>query len=242
MEGYIDVHSHILPGLDDGAGDMETARRMLETAYGEGIRSIIATPHHYAARKSASVEKIRQTVKLLEEKMQQWQIEIRLYEGNEIYYRSEVPELLEKGEINTLAGSRYVLVEFDPMTEYSYLRDGVLKLASYGYVPVLAHTERYECLFEKKERLERIRDHGAILQVNAGSFQGGLFSEPGKRARYLMKNDLFSLLGTDAHSPGGRSPRIRETALYLERKLGKERAGKILYENPAGLLQDREIR
>ena len=241
MGGFIDLHSHILPALDDGAKNMEKTREMLEIAYEEGIRTIIATPHYFASRKSASITRIEDTIREVEEQMQQWGFRIKLFPGNEIYYRSEVPDLLEEGQIATLAGSRYVLVEFDPMTEYSYLRDGILKLDSYGYVPILAHTERYECLWKKKEKLQRVKDHGGLIQVNASSFQGGLFDEMAKRARYLMKNDLLDFIGTDAHSTGKRSPRMKETASYLYKKLGDKKAEKILVKNPMSVLKGEMI-
>ena len=241
MGGFVDLHSHILPALDDGAGNMEKTREMLQIAYDEGIRSIIATPHYFASRKSASVELIKTTIEEVEHQMEQWGFQIKLYPGNEIYYRSEVPDLLEEGQIATLAGSRYVLVEFDPMTEYSYLRDGILKLDSYGYIPILAHTERYECLWKKKEKLQRVKDHGGLIQVNASSFQGGMFDEMAKRARYLMKNDLLDFIGTDAHSTGKRSPRMKETASYLYKKLGEKKADKILIYNPRAVVEDRGI-
>ena len=241
MEGFIDLHSHILPALDDGARDMKKTREMLQIAYEEGIREIIATPHFFASKKSASVEQIRETIASVYEEMEDWGFSVKLYPGNEIYYRSEVPELLEKGEISTLADSQYVLVEFDPMTEDSYLRDGILKLDSFGYVPILAHAERYECLFEKKERLQRVKDHGGLIQVNASSFQGGLFDEMGKRARYIMKQELLDLVGTDAHSTGKRCPRIKETAVYLHKKLGEKRAREILLKNPRAILENQRI-
>lgn len=237
MDGFIDLHSHILPALDDGAKDLNRTREMLQIAYEEGIREIIATPHFFASRKSASVEEIKDTIFQVEQAMEDWGFSIKLYPGNEIYYRSEVAELLEEGQICTMAGSRYVLVEFDPMTDYSYLRDGILKLDSYGYVPILAHTERYECLFRKKERLQRVKDHGGLIQVNASSFQGGMFDELGKRARYIMKNDLLDFVGTDAHSTGKRSPRMKDTASYLYKKLGTKRAEKILFGNPRAVLK-----
>ena len=148
-------------------------------------------------------------------------------------------ELLEEGKICTLADSQYVLVEFDPMTEYSYLRDGILKLDSYGYIPILAHTERYECLFQKKERLQRVKDHGGLIQVNAASFQGGMFDEMAKRAKYIMKNDLLDFVGTDAHSTGKRKPAMKDTASYLCKKLGKEKAEEILVHNPGKVLGNR---
>ena len=241
MEGFIDLHCHILPALDDGAKNMDMTREMLQIAYEEGIREIIATPHFFASKKSASVEQIRETIASVYEEMEDWGFSVKLYPGNEIYYRSEVPELLEKGEISTLADSQYVLVEFDPMTEDSYLRDGILKLDSFGYVPILAHAERYECLFEKKERLQRVKDHGGLIQVNASSFQGGLFDEMGKRARYIMKQELLDLVGTDAHSTGKRSPRIKETAVYLHKKLGEKRAREILLKNPRAILENQRI-
>ena len=241
MDGFIDVHSHILPALDDGAKNMDKTREMLQIAYEEGIREIIATPHFFASRKSASANQIRETIARVEEEMRDWGFSIKMYPGNEIYYRSEVAELLEAGEIVTLADSQYVLVEFDPMTEYSYLRDGILKLDSYGYIPILAHTERYECLFEKKERLQRVKDHGGLIQVNASSFQGGMFDEMGKRARYIMKNELLDFVGTDSHSTGKRSPRIKETASYLHKKLGRKRAEEILVKNPQAVIQNLRI-
>ena len=241
MNGFTDLHSHILPALDDGAKNMDKTREMLQIAYEEGIREIIATPHFFASRKSASADQIRETIVRVEEEMEDWGFSIKLYPGNEIYYRSEVAELLEAGEILTLADSQYVLVEFDPMTEYSYLRDGILKLDSFGYIPILAHVERYECLFEKKERLQRVKDHGGLIQVNASSFQGGLFDEMGKRARYIMKHELLDFVGTDAHSTGKRSPRMKETASYLYKKSGKKRAEEILLKNPQSVIQNCRI-
>ena len=242
MDGFIDLHSHILPALDDGARDLNKTKEMLQTAYEEGLCEIIATPHFFASRKSASVEEIKETILRVKEAMEDWGFSMELYPGNEIYYRSEVAELLEEGKICTLADSRYVLVEFDPTTDYSYLRDGILKLDSYGYIPILAHTERYECLWEKKERLQRVKDHGGLLQVNASSFQGGMFDEMAKRARYIVKNDLLDFVGTDAHSNGKRSPRMKETASYLYKKSGEKRAEEILFINPKAVLQGQDIR
>lgn len=241
MNGFVDLHCHILPALDDGAKDMDKTKEMLKIAYEEGIRRIIATPHFFASKKSASLERIEETIREVESRMEEWGFYIKLYPGNEIYYRSEVAELLEEGKIATMAGSQYVLVEFDPMTEYSYLRDGILKLDSYGYIPILAHTERYECLFEKKERLQRVKDHGGLIQVNASSFQGGMFDEMAKRAKYIMKNNLLDFLGTDAHSTGKRSPRMKDTASYLYKKLGNHKAEKILLHNPQAVIKGEVI-
>lgn len=170
MEGFIDIHSHILPGLDDGAKSPEETQRILQLAYQEGIRAIIATPHFVSGKKSVSPQRIAEAVYCLRERLDEWKLPLELYPGNEVFYQSEAADWLEAGGICTLAQSRYVLAEFHPTTEYAYLRDGLWKLLSYGYYPILAHTERYDCLFQRKERLEEIKKRGGFIQVNASSF------------------------------------------------------------------------
>lgn len=241
MEGFIDLHSHILPGLDDGARDVEESKAMLIQAWEEGIREIIVTPHFFASKKSAPKERILESISVLEEAMTELGFFIKLYPGNELYYRSEAEELVEQGMVNTMAGSHYVLVEFDPMTEYSYLRNGILKLVSYGYTPILAHTERYECLFKNKEKLKRVKEHGALIQVNSATLTKGMFDEMGKRGRYLMKKELLDFISSDSHSMGKRSPKLKEAAQVLVKKLGEKKAEKILFANPRAVIEDCSI-
>lgn len=238
MEGFIDVHCHILPGIDDGAKNMDMTREMLQIAYQEGIREIIATPHFFASKKNMPVEKVKDVFSMVEERLGQWELPIKLYLGNEIFYRREVPSKIEEGKILTLAESHYVLVEFDPGTDYAYLRDGLYHISSYGYLPILAHTERYSCLFQKKERLFDLKEQGVMIQVNGGSFSGGIFDETKKKVKYLLKEDLLDFIGTDAHRDHIRSPKMMQAASYLHNKLGKQKAEQILYENPQAIIHD----
>lgn len=240
-KSFTDVHCHILPGLDDGARSLEQAREMFEIAYAEGIRIIIVTPHNYASHNSASPENILETIRQLESYLKEWEIPILLHAGNEIFYRSGVAELLEKGKILTLAGSRYVLTEFDPYVEYSYIRDGLGELTRYGFLPILAHVERYDCLFTKKERVRELKKYGVYFQVNASSFLEKWGSEYKKRAKFLLKEETVDFIGTDAHSNRSRSPRIMQAAAYVTKKLGTEKAEKILRENPNRIVLDRPI-
>lgn len=241
LEYFTDIHCHILPGLDDGAKDLEQTKAMCMTAYDEGIRTIVVTPHNYASHKSASLEMIRSTVKKLEEHLKEWGLPILLYAGNEIYYRSGIAEALEQKQILTLADSRYVLVEFDPYVEFSYLRDGVGELARYGYFPILAHVERYDCLYRKKERIQDLRNAGIYFQVNASTCLEKIGSEYKKRIKMLIKKNAVDFIGTDAHSNRSRAPKISQSAAYLYRKIGKENAEKILFHNPKAVLEDRRI-
>lgn len=241
MEGFIDVHNHILPGMDDGAGDMEETRKMLETAYREGIREMIVTPHFFASQKNASPEQIKDVLSQVRKKTEEWGIPIKLYPGNEIFYRSGIEELLEDGQVQTMADSQYVLVEFDPTAEYSYLREGIKKLTSYGYLPIIAHAERYECLFREKKRLQRLREHGAYLQMNGDTLLGGMMNEYTRRGRYMIRSELVDFIGTDAHGSVRRCPRLKKSAAYLYKKLGQEDAERILFENPRAVIRNEII-
>lgn len=240
-EAFTDVHCHILPGLDDGAKSLEQSREMFAIAYQEGIREIIVTPHNYASKKSASANTIRTAVEQLENHLKEWDFPILLHAGNEIYYRSDVVDELEQGLILTLAGSHYVLVEFDPYTEYSYLRDGLSRLAHWGYYPVLAHAERYDCLYRKKERIRDLKNAGIYCQVNASTFLEKWGSEYKKRAKLLLKENAVNLIGTDAHSTRSRAPKMKQAAEYITKKLGKEEAERILFQNPQMIIKDKRI-
>lgn len=241
IDELTDIHCHILPGLDDGARNTEETDSMLRTAYEEGIHRIIATPHYFATRKSASAERIIECVEQINMYAQESGIPISLYYGNEVYYRSGIADLLEKGEILTLAGSRYVLVEFEPSVEFTYLRDGMGELLRYGYFPILAHAERYDCLYAKKGRIKELSNSGIYFQVNASSCLQGFMSEDRKRIKMLLNEANIHFIGTDAHSNRTRSPKIKQCASYLYKKIGTEQANRILYTNPEKIIQDKRI-
>lgn len=238
QNGFIDVHCHILPGVDDGAKDIEQTKEMMHIAYEEGIRTIIVTPHNYASHRSASPQQIQETIQQVNVLLKLWNLDICLYPGNEIFYRSGVAEQLEENNIQTMAGSRYVLVEFEPAVEYAYLRDGLSELIRYGYLPILAHAERYDCLYRKKERPGELKRKGVYIQVNASSLLEGWGSEMRKRSKILLKADCIDFIGTDAHSSRSRSPRMKQCAEYLVKKAGREKAEQILYKNPQAVLDD----
>ena len=229
--GWIDIHCHILPGLDDGSKNMEQTERMLRIAYSEGIRTMITTPHNYASHRSASPETIRKTVAQVNAFAKEKNIGITLYPGNEIFYRQGVGELIEQGKILTMADSNYVLVEFYPNCDYQYLRAGIQELQQYGYEVILAHAERYDCLYEKKGRLQDLHASGVLIQVNASSFLASFGAAWRKRSRSLLKQDLIRFLGTDAHNEDSRSPKLDAAAKFLFKKVGAKQAEALLYQN-----------
>lgn len=228
----IDIHSHILPCLDDGAQSVEQSLRMFRIAANEGITEIIATPHCYGHKKSATPQRIQESVVQMQKELQQENIRIRLYVGNEIYYRYGVEEELEKGNIYTLAGSRYVLVEFHPGEDYPYILRGLNNLSCYGYSPILAHVERYENLFAKKGRVEELKNTGVQMQINASSIVAKGFGNTYRsRAFSLIKSQIADYVATDAHSDRHRAPFMQACETLLQKKVGHEYTQKLLAGN-----------
>ena len=176
--------------------------------------------------------------KVIQEKVAQLQAyadeqgyDMTMLPGNEVYFYSEAPELLEEGKINTMAGTDYVLVEFSPMDEGRYIRNSLAELQNMGYEPIIAHVERYDSLCKDLDRITELRDMGILIQVNVASIMGD-FGKPMKAvAEKLLKKQMVDFIGTDAHSSGRRAPRVKECAEYLYKKYPAAYVDKILYAN-----------
>lgn len=243
MNGWIDIHCHVLPHVDDGAESVEMALLMLRTAAEEGIEKIIITPHQKADRRCVTPEGILHRMEELQELAGKEHIPVQLYPGNEIFYRHGLAELLEQGKIRTLADSRYVLIEFFPGEDYSYIRDALGRVASFGFWPVLAHVERYVNVISRVDGMMRLKeDTGCYFQMNAASVTGGYGFAVKKLARKLLREELVDFIATDAHrNEGMRDPKMKACAEWVEKRMGRERMEQIFRKNPEAILQDRVI-
>lgn len=240
MNGLIDIHSHTLPLVDDGAETVEMALLMLRTAAEEEIEKIILTPHQKADRRCVTPEGILRRMEELQELAGKENIPVRLYPGNEIFYRHGLAELLEQGKIRTLADSRYALIEFLPGEDYSYIRDALGRVASFGYWPILAHVERYTNVINRMDKAVGLKeDTGCYFQVNAASITGEYGFTTKKVTRKLLREELVEFIATDAHrNEGKRNPKMKACAEWVEKKMGREKAEKIFRRNPEAILAD----
>lgn len=241
MERYVDIHSHILPAIDDGAKNHEMSMEMLRIAYENGIGGIILTPHHKPMRNNAGIGQVKLLTERLQEAAEKEGVDIRLYTGNEFYYSSETIRALEEKRACTLAGSHYVLVEFGPMDEADYIRGGIYQILSAGYRPILAHAERYGNICKEIGRMEDLAAMGCYIQVNAGSVMGQFGMMARQAARKLLKKELVHFVATDAHNDGRRKPALLECAKFLERRYGKEYKERLLCVNPMYIIANRYI-
>lgn len=232
-----DTHCHILPGLDDGSLNMEETLQVLREAERQNVGRMIVTPHFYPGKYEPGGGVVAAGTRKLQEICRREGISIELYAGQECYYCSELAGWLEEGKVLTLAGSRYVLVEFDPDCPYSQLRQGVGWLQQAGYVPVLAHFERYACLRDG-ERLGEIKSHGCLLQMN---FDTLLLKDRWFHRnpwRELLKTGAVDLLGSDCHGTHFRPLRIERTMEWLESQVDPGLLRQILETNVNKILRD----
>lgn len=231
MSKYIDIHSHILPGIDDGATTLEQTVAMLRIAAENNIGTIICTPHYKNDRYQVQPEKVNDLVAKVNAAAHKEDIPVKLYAGNELYYFNEMADFLENKDVLSLADSLFVLVEFAPDEYYSYLRDGICRILDEGYRPVLAHAERYKCLRSSKEKTTELKRMGMLLQINADSIMGNHSRDEKKFIKYLLKEHMVDFIATDAHSDKRRGPYLADCAAYIKKKYGEQYACKLLWEN-----------
>lgn len=238
MNGYCDIHNHSIYGVDDGADSPEKSIAMLRMAYEDGTRAIILTPHAHYRRGQATPAEIREKAMLLQEQVKDSCPGLRLYPGNELYYDSSLPERIEAGEICCLADTGYVLVEFSTGEDFSYIKRALQELLCLGVVPILAHVERYSCLYEKESRVDEVCDMGVYLQANAESVLGEGSKAAKKFVRRLLKHGMIQFIASDAHDTTHRTPRLSECFAYIRKKYGDEMAKACFQSNPERLIKN----
>lgn len=241
MNRYIDIHSHILPGIDDGSGNTAQSMAMLRLAKEEGFTSILVTPHNKAHGHWANRDTIIKMTAELQYQADKLGYGIKLYPGNELFYRSSIVELLEAEKICTLASSSYVLVEFAPMDDYGYIRDGLYHILSAGYRPVIAHIERYQCMIRKQELIDELIGMGCYIQVNAGSITGKFGYLTQKYTKQILKRGCVHFVATDAHNCEERAPLIHKCAEKLYRKFDNNYVDNLLYKNAQKIIVNEYI-
>ncbi len=241
MLNYIDIHSHILPGVDDGARDMEQTRQMLAMAYREGCRVMIATPHFEAGRPRKKASELKDILELVRAEASSIGEDFRIELGNELLFSYDIPDALKRGDALTIAGTRYILVEFTPGAAYSSLKEGLRSCVLSGYIPILAHAERYQCLLKHPEDVEELIQAGTYIQLNLSSINGGFLNPAARFCNKLIDRDLVHFIGTDAHGVNSRPPLGKEVISSLYKKYGEALTNRLIRENPERMLTDKHL-
>ena len=239
----IDIHTHVLPGVDDGSQSMEMSLDMLELAAESGVHTLVTTPHCNIPDEFENYadEAMAERWKRLEAEAARAQIPVKLCRGMEIFATDELPELLEKERVWTLNGTKYFLVEFSFEEDPAFCRDVLRRCTALGFRPVIAHPERYYFVQEEPWIAYEFCVSGYGLQVNKGSILGRFGRAPRQTAELILQHGLCACVASDAHRPDQRSTYMTELRDYLENEYGEAYMRLLLEENPSRILSDREL-
>lgn len=236
LMGYIDIHAHIVPGVDDGSKSNRESVEMLRQAYAAGITTVIATPHYSKGFQTYTTEDIKRYCKALEKHAQKHiSPDFKVYAGQEIFYNERSLEMIQSGEVISLADSNYILLEFSPEISYSSLFQALREVAMTSYFPVLAHVERYVCLREE-DRMEELRALGVMLQMNYAHIEGKWYDADTKWCRKMLKENFIDVLGTDMHNSKDRGPRVDAAMDWMKKHLDEEYLEQITTLNAQAIL------
>jgi protein-tyrosine phosphatase len=194
-----DMHSHLLPGIDDGSPDMETSITLIRGLKELGFKKLITTPHILWDMYKNTSAVILEKLEAVRNKLKEEQIEIELYAAAEYFIDDHLAELLERKEPLLTFGNKMVLVEFSMASQPFELKNVLFEMQIQGYQPVLAHPERYIYLEYNKSFYDELKTAGYLFQLNMLSLSGYYGNSVMKLARYLSNNQYYDLVGTDLH-------------------------------------------
>ena len=203
IDGYsllkADMHSHLLPGIDDGSPDIETSVELIKGMKNLGYKKLITTPHImwdvYRNTRSLIVEKLKEVKSRLESE----QIEIEIEAAAEYFIDEHLAELVEKKEPLLSFGNNMVLVEFSMVSQPFEWKNTLFEMQIQGYQPIIAHPERYSYLERNKDFYDELKTAGYLFQLNILSLSGQYGNSVAELARYLIKKGYYDLIGTDLH-------------------------------------------
>lgn len=243
MVGFTDIHNHGLPGIDDGAATLEEALEMIKICYADGIRRIIYTPHYHPGRYKTSSSMIKTSYQNLMEEAKKYEFysDMEFYLGSEIYYTSDCIDKLSEKHIETLADSSYILVEFSPTVDFPYIKSACNNLIFNGYLPILAHVERYNCLFNKWSNIDELINMSVYMQVNTAAIIGDMGFLKKAFVKKLLKKEYVSFIGTDSHGAIERTPNMKNSVRYIEKKIDKSYFDRITKINPIKIIKNEYI-
>ena len=239
----IDIHSHILPGVDDGSQTMDSSLELLYIAAESGVTGIVATPHcnipeEYDNYAGSEMDRLWTR---FESEYRRSGINIRVYRGMEIFATPDLPELLKEKRVWTLNDTRYFLTEFSFTEDPAYCRQVLDRCLREGYRPVIAHPERYLFVQDDPQIAFEWCISGCALQLNKGSLLGRFGRGPLVTARMLMEHGLTACVASDAHSPFQRSTHMGEVQKLLLEEYGESYMSLVLEENPRRILAGEEL-
>lgn len=240
-EPFVDIHCHLVPGIDDGAQSWEQSLLMAAMAAADGIRTIVVTPHQLGNYAHNHGQTIRTRAGELQQLLDNHGIALRVVPGADVRIEQGMVEKLGSGEVLTLADHRkHVLLEL-PHELYFPLEEVLESLRRVGIVGILSHPERNQGLLKQPRLLPPLVDRGCLMQITCGSLLGTFGTLPKQLAEWMLSEGLVHFLATDAHGPSARRPLMKHAFERAKRLVGEEVAMDLCCRNPAAVAAGRDV-
>jgi protein-tyrosine phosphatase len=234
----IDLHCHLLPGIDDGAADLATSLAMARAAVADGIRVTACTPHIYPGLYENTATGIRAATRRLAQVLREHDIGLSLVCGADTHLVPDLLSRLRDGSVPTLNDSRYFLLEPPHHVAPPRFEASVFELMTAGYLPVITHPERLSWIETHYDVMQRLAARGAWMQVTAGSLAGRF----GKRPRYwgerMLSEGMVHLLATDSHGVDKRPPQLAQGRDLAAQRIGEAQAALLVRDRPRAILMN----
>lgn len=238
----IDIHTHILPGIDDGAQAIEESIEIAKRASDEGVKAIVATPHVLEAISEDGWKRIGDIFDRLRQRLISAKIGIDIILGAELFISPEVPAWIKRNrELTINGGNKYILIELPSYEIPLFTEQTIFELLLQGVVPIIAHPERGMAIQQDTNRLSALVEKGVLTQANVGSLTGKYGKASRKTAKTLLTRNLIHMIGTDVHTvPNGSYPLSQGVNMAAE-VVGIERAKEMVTSIPERMIRGEEI-
>lgn len=236
----IDIHSHLIPGVDDGSKSVEDTFEMFNEAIKVGFTDIILTSHYLTDYYEPKTEELIFWKDKLQEVLDKSNKKLKLHSGMEVYISEEINKLIKENKLLMLANSKYILIELPMSTDVKYLDHIMYVLESMGIKFILAHPERYKSIQKNPSLVQEYIEKGCLIQCNYGSILGQYGKEAKKTIKTLLKKDLVHFMGSDCHRKNGIYLEIPKAVKKIEKIVGKEKIHEITTYNAKKIINNEQ--
>lgn len=240
----VDLHTHILPAVDDGAQGIDEAMLMLKTAYDNGTRHIVLTPHYLTGDSRSSGKSKAQLTETYERfcaDASKVYPDLRLYLGAETFAVDNIDEVIDDGQLIAINNTKYILLEFGFVDDVLRVAAVTDKLIRRGYVPIIAHPERYKFIQNNPREIVPFLKKGALLQINSTSLAGKSGDLAQDVALSFLENEFVSVIASDAHSTSRRVPDLSDVYSFIFSEFSRDYAEYLFHNNPLAIINGHMI-
>lgn len=241
MDGLVDIHCHLLAGVDDGPRDLSESMKMVDLMYREGIREVIATSHYNHTIDFKPSMAYDESMALLREEVAKLYSDFTIYPGAEFRVRENYLDLIDADDSRILLNKgKYILIELQDDVSQKKVLDILYEINLRGYIPIIAHVERYELIYKDESFLRQVREQGACIQMSSKLVTERF--KPARKLKKFLKKGYIDFIASDGHSYDRRRPLLRGAFEEVSRLSSQDLARTIFIKNPRWLLEGRDIR